>query len=45
MSSVGSDIDISVTYGPIFPFISDPTIEEIWINTPERIFVARKWSQ
>ena len=41
MSSVGSDIDISVTYGPIFPFISDPTIEEIWINTPERIFVAR----
>jgi pilus assembly protein CpaF len=41
MSSVSSDIDISVTYGPIFPFISDPTIEEIWINTPERIFVAR----
>lgn len=41
MSSVGSDIDISVTYGPIFPFISDPTIEEIWINTPERVFVAR----
>ena len=41
MSSVGSDIDISVTYGPIFPFISDPSIEEIWINTPERIFVAR----
>mgnify|MGYP003341572435 CR=1 FL=1 len=41
MSSVSSDIDISVTYGAIFPFISDPTIEEIWINTPERIFVAR----
>lgn len=41
MSSVSSDIDISITYGPIFPFISDPSIEEIWINTPERIFVAR----
>ncbi len=41
MSSVSSDIDISVTYGPLFPFISDPNIEEIWINTPERVFVAR----
>ena len=41
MSSVSSDIDISITYGPIFPFISDPSIEEIWINTPERIFIAR----
>jgi pilus assembly protein CpaF len=41
MSSVGSDIDVSVTYGPLFPFISDSSIEEIWINTPERIFVAR----
>lgn len=41
MSSVGSDIDISVTYGALFPFISDPEIEEIWINSPERIFVAR----
>ncbi len=41
MSSVGSDIDFSVTYGALFPFISDSTIEEIWINTPERVFVAR----
>ena len=41
MSSVSSDIDISITYGPLFPFISDPSIEEIWINTPERIFIAR----
>ena len=41
MSSVSSDIDVSITYGPIFPFISDPSIEEIWINTPERIFIAR----
>ena len=41
MSSVSNDIDISITYGPLFPFISDQSIEEIWINTPERVFVAR----
>ncbi len=41
MSSVSSDMDIAVTYGPLFPFINDPSIEEIWINTPERVFVAR----
>ena len=41
MSSVGSDIDISITYGPLFPFISDPSVEEIWINEPSRVFVAR----
>ena len=41
MSSVSSDMDIAVTYGPLFPFINDQSIEEIWINTPERVFVAR----
>ena len=41
MSSVGSDNDVSITYGPLFPFISDPSIEEIWINAPERVFIAR----
>jgi pilus assembly protein CpaF len=34
-------MDVSVTYGPLFPFISDQSIEEVWINTPERIFIAR----
>ncbi|NDA83448.1 MAG: CpaF family protein [Actinobacteria bacterium] len=34
-------MDIAVTYGPLFPFINDQSIEEIWINTPERVFVAR----
>ncbi|MGK2875129.1 MAG: CpaF family protein, partial [Nocardioides sp.] len=28
-------------YGPLQVFLDDPTIEEIWINSPERIFVAR----
>jgi len=30
-----------VTLGPIAPYMSDPTVEEIWINSPERIFIAR----
>jgi pilus assembly protein CpaF len=33
--------DLRITYGAIAPFMSDPTIEEIWINSPERIFIAR----
>jgi pilus assembly protein CpaF len=28
-------------YGPLQPYLDDPTIEEIWINSPERIFVGR----
>jgi pilus assembly protein CpaF len=36
-----SEIEPSVVFGPIYPFISDETIEEIWINSPERIFIAR----
>ena len=34
-------MDNDVAFGPIAHFISDPTIEEIWINSPERIFIAR----
>ena len=35
------DLDLNITFGAIAPFMSDPTIEEIWINSPERIFIAR----
>jgi pilus assembly protein CpaF len=28
-------------FGPLQPFFDDPTIEEIWINSPDRVFVAR----
>lgn len=35
------ELDLQVTFGAIAPFMSDPTIEEIWINSPERIFIAR----
>ena len=30
-----------MAFGPIADLISDATIEEIWINSPQRIFIAR----
>ncbi len=35
-------IDPEVVFGPIYPYIIDEGIEEIWINSPQRIFIARK---
>jgi pilus assembly protein CpaF len=29
-------------FGPLQPFLDDATVEEIWINSPERVFVARR---
>ena len=29
------------TFGPLQPYLDDPTVEEIWINAPDRVFVAR----
>jgi pilus assembly protein CpaF len=34
------NMDPDVVFGPIAEFIRDPTVEEIWINSPERIFIA-----
>ncbi|MBZ4485982.1 Flp pilus assembly complex ATPase component TadA [Microbacterium sp. cx-55] len=28
-------------YGPLQPYLDDPTVEEVWINAPDRIFIAR----
>jgi pilus assembly protein CpaF len=28
--------------GPLQPFLDDPDVEEIWINAPDRVFVARR---
>src|SRR5690606_40533478 len=28
-------------FGPLQPFFDDPEIEEIWVNGPSRVFVAR----
>jgi pilus assembly protein CpaF len=33
--------DPSFTFGRLAPFFLDPTVEEIWLNSPERIFLAR----
>ena len=35
------NMDSGVVFGPIADLIADPTVEEIWINSPERIFIAR----
>lgn len=34
-------LDAVVGFGPLQPYLDDPTIEEIWINDPARVFVAR----
>jgi len=28
-------------YGPLQPYLDDPTVEEVWINGPDRVFAAR----
>lgn len=33
--------DAVAGFGPLQPFLDDPTIEEIWINEPGRVFIAR----
>jgi pilus assembly protein CpaF len=35
------ELDLNITFGAIAPFMNDSTIEEIWINSPERVFIAR----
>lgn len=29
-------------FGPLQPFLDDPEVEEIWINSPDRVFIARR---
>jgi pilus assembly protein CpaF len=33
--------DAVAGFGPLQPLLDDPTIEELWINEPGRVFVAR----
>ncbi|MCR2811508.1 ATPase, T2SS/T4P/T4SS family [Microbacterium sp. zg.Y1084] len=28
-------------FGPLQPYLDDPTVEELWLNSPDRVFVAR----
>lgn len=34
-------LDAVLGYGPLQPYLDDPTVEEIWINDPACVFVAR----
>jgi pilus assembly protein CpaF len=34
--------DAVAGFGPLQPYLDDPEVEEIWINEPGRIFVARR---
>ncbi len=33
--------DAVAGYGALQPYLDDPTVEEVWINQPSRVFVAR----
>lgn len=35
------DSDLATTFGPLAHLMADRDVEEIWINSPERIFIAR----
>lgn len=34
-------LDAVSGYGPLQPYLDDPEVEEIWVNEPQRVFVAR----
>ncbi|MGB3859668.1 MAG: ATPase, T2SS/T4P/T4SS family [Ornithinimicrobium sp.] len=34
-------LDSVAGYGPLQPYLDDPNVEEIWINEPARVFIAR----
>jgi len=40
-TAVHSILAVVAGYGPLQQYFDDPTIEEVWINEPSRIFVAR----
>ncbi|MEN9698583.1 MAG: hypothetical protein RL448_538 [Actinomycetota bacterium] len=41
MDSSTSASDFEITFGQLTPLIIDHTVEEIWINAPHRIFIAK----
>ncbi len=42
VSVARSVLDSVAGFGPLQPFLDDTSIEEIWINEPGRVFVARR---
>jgi pilus assembly protein CpaF len=41
-AAVRAVYDAVAGFGPLQPYLDDPDIEEIWINGPGRLFVARR---
>ncbi len=41
-SMVGELVARVSGFGPLQPFLDDPTVEEVWVNDPSRVFVARR---
>jgi pilus assembly protein CpaF len=39
--AVKSVLDAVAGYGPLQPYFDDPEVEEIWINEPSKVFIAR----
>lgn len=39
--AVKAVVDAVAGFGPLQPYFDDPEIEEIWINEPSKVFVAR----
>ena len=39
--AVKSVLDAVAGFGPLQPYFDDPTVEEIWINEPSKVFIAR----
>jgi pilus assembly protein CpaF len=40
-SVIGELVARVAGFGPLQPFLDDPAVEEIWINDPSRVFIAR----
>jgi pilus assembly protein CpaF len=40
-SMVGELVARVSGFGPLQPYLDDPAVEEIWINDPSRVFIAR----
>jgi pilus assembly protein CpaF len=41
-SMVGELVARVSGFGPLQQFLDDPTVEEVWINDPSRVFIARR---
>ncbi len=41
-ATVKQVMDAVVGFGPLQPYLDDPEVEEVWINEPGKVFVARR---